>query len=237
MDRGEKPFISAVGCAERAEVVARRPQDRVRQHADRSQLHHGLRRRDQDGEVHVAERRLRHEPALDGRQQERSSSCGGPGCRSGSRRSRAAAASAFRTVRRFSPMPPPDAAARPRRPRRKAISRADDRRRFPRPRREHPGPDAGDVQGRLQPLGLEGRRVEPATRSRSGTTSRTIGCSTNFTNLRLAGDHLIVPFNVGGGGRGGRGAQITAPPAGPGRRVGALLLDRPRDAERDSRCC
>ena len=30
---------------------------------------------------------------------------------------------------------------------------------------------------------------------------------TNFANLRLAGDHLIVPHNVGGGGRGGRGAQ------------------------------
>ena len=60
-----------VGRAERSEVVARRPQDRVRQHAHRSQLHHGLRRRDADGEVHVAERRLRHEPALDGRQQER----------------------------------------------------------------------------------------------------------------------------------------------------------------------
>ena len=34
---------------------------------------------------------------------------------------------------------------------------------------------------------------------------------TNFANLRLAGDHLIVPFNVGGGGRGGRGAQAPAP--------------------------
>jgi dipeptidyl-peptidase 4 len=38
----------------------------------------------------------------------------------------------------------------------------------------------------------------------------------NFTNLRLAGEHLIVPFNVGGGGRGGgRGAQNPAPPQGP----------------------
>jgi dipeptidyl aminopeptidase/acylaminoacyl peptidase len=37
---------------------------------------------------------------------------------------------------------------------------------------------------------------------------------TNLTNLRLAGDYLIVPFNVGGGGRGGRGAQ-DAPPQGP----------------------
>jgi dipeptidyl aminopeptidase/acylaminoacyl peptidase len=37
---------------------------------------------------------------------------------------------------------------------------------------------------------------------------------TNFTNLRLAGNHLIVPFNVGGGGRGGRGAQ-NPPPSGP----------------------
>jgi len=34
---------------------------------------------------------------------------------------------------------------------------------------------------------------------------------TNFANLRLAGDHLIVPFNVGGGGRGGRGAPAPAP--------------------------
>jgi dipeptidyl-peptidase 4 len=34
---------------------------------------------------------------------------------------------------------------------------------------------------------------------------------TNFANLRLAGDHVIVPFNVGGGGRGGRGAPVPAP--------------------------
>ena len=39
---------------------------------------------------------------------------------------------------------------------------------------------------------------------------------TNFANLRLAGDHLIVPVNVGGGGRGGgRGAPNPAPPQGP----------------------
>ena len=39
---------------------------------------------------------------------------------------------------------------------------------------------------------------------------------TNFANLRLAGDHLIVPFNVAGGGRGGgRGAQNPAPQEGP----------------------
>ena len=37
---------------------------------------------------------------------------------------------------------------------------------------------------------------------------------TNFNNLRLAGERLIVPVNVGGGGgRGGRGAQN--PPAAP----------------------
>jgi dipeptidyl aminopeptidase/acylaminoacyl peptidase len=38
---------------------------------------------------------------------------------------------------------------------------------------------------------------------------------TSFANLRLAGDRLIVPVNVGGGGRGGRGAgrgvQTSAP--------------------------
>jgi dipeptidyl aminopeptidase/acylaminoacyl peptidase len=38
---------------------------------------------------------------------------------------------------------------------------------------------------------------------------------TNFNNLRLAGNYLIVPFNVGGGGRGGRGAQNPQPQAGP----------------------
>ena len=40
---------------------------------------------------------------------------------------------------------------------------------------------------------------------------------TNLNNVRLAGKYLIVPVNVGGGGRGGRGAQ-TPPvetPAGP----------------------
>jgi acetyl esterase/lipase len=35
---------------------------------------------------------------------------------------------------------------------------------------------------------------------------------TNFTNLRLAGDYLLVPFNFAGGGRGGRGAQPPIPP-------------------------
>jgi dipeptidyl-peptidase-4 len=39
---------------------------------------------------------------------------------------------------------------------------------------------------------------------------------TNFANLRLAGDVLIVPHNVGGGGRGGRGRGAQAQvPAGP----------------------
>jgi dipeptidyl-peptidase 4 len=38
---------------------------------------------------------------------------------------------------------------------------------------------------------------------------------TNFTNLRLAGNHLIVPFNVGGGGRGGRGSQPPQELPGP----------------------
>jgi len=39
----------------------------------------------------------------------------------------------------------------------------------------------------------------------------------NFLNVRLAGNHLLVPFNVGGGGRGGgRGARGgDAPPAQP----------------------
>jgi dipeptidyl-peptidase-4 len=36
---------------------------------------------------------------------------------------------------------------------------------------------------------------------------------TNFTNARLGGNYLIVPFNVGGGGRGGRGVQPTPEPA------------------------
>jgi dipeptidyl-peptidase-4 len=38
---------------------------------------------------------------------------------------------------------------------------------------------------------------------------------TTFTNFRLAGDHLIVPVNVGGGGGRGRGAQ-PSPPAEQG---------------------
>ena len=87
-----------VGRAERSEVVARRPQDRVRQHAHRPQLHHDLRRRVADGEVHVAERRLRHEPAVDGRQQECRLRATARAARSGSRRSRVVVASAFRTV-------------------------------------------------------------------------------------------------------------------------------------------
>ena len=58
-----------VGRAERAEVVARRPQDRVRQHAHGSQLHRGVRRGDAIGEVHVAERGLRHDADVAARQQ------------------------------------------------------------------------------------------------------------------------------------------------------------------------
>jgi dipeptidyl-peptidase 4 len=38
---------------------------------------------------------------------------------------------------------------------------------------------------------------------------------TTFTNFRLAGNHLIVPVNVGGGGGRGRGNQPTAQPLGP----------------------
>jgi dipeptidyl-peptidase-4 len=37
---------------------------------------------------------------------------------------------------------------------------------------------------------------------------------TNFANLQLAGDYLIVPYNVGGGGR-GRGAATPPPQEGP----------------------
>ena len=41
---------------------------------------------------------------------------------------------------------------------------------------------------------------------------------TNFTNVRLAGHHLLVPFNTGGGGgrgRGARGGQAAPAPTGP----------------------
>ena len=96
--------------------------------------------------------------------------------RSGSRRSRAAAASAFRTVRRFRP----DAGTRSRRSRSRATPA---RRTMPAagggasrlaPVAQHPGPVAGDVQGRLHPVGVEGRRrdrrserglAQPAERS------------------------------------------------------------------------
>ena len=60
VDRGEKAFITEWGVQSDPEVVARRPQDRVRQHPHRSQLHRGVRRRHAIGEVHVAERGLRH---------------------------------------------------------------------------------------------------------------------------------------------------------------------------------
>ena len=55
---------------------------------------------------------------------------------------------------------------------------------------------------------------------------------TNFANLRLAGDHLIVPFNVGGGAWWRARRAEPGAPAGSGRRVGALLLDQPGDNER-----
>ena len=38
---------------------------------------------------------------------------------------------------------------------------------------------------------------------------------TTFANLRLAGNYLLVPWNVGGGGGRGRGAPPPAQPAGP----------------------
>ena len=55
-------------------------------------------------------------------------------------------------------------------------------------------------------------------RRRSGTTSRTIGSFGTINNPRLAGDYIVFPLNVGGGGRGGRGGQQQAEqpqPAGP----------------------
>jgi hypothetical protein len=50
-----KTVHHSVGRTERTEVVARRTQDRIRQHADRPQFHHGVRPGDADCEVHVAE--------------------------------------------------------------------------------------------------------------------------------------------------------------------------------------
>ena len=91
-----------VGRAERAEVVARRPQDRVRQHPHRSQLHRRLRHRDAHGEVHVAERGLRHDADVAARQQapDVHAAAGSAVRAAGAAGQRAA--SACRTVRRFS---------------------------------------------------------------------------------------------------------------------------------------
>ena len=50
---------------------------------------------------------------------------------------------------------------------------------------------------------------------------------TNFANLRLAGDHLIVPYNVGGGGRGGRGAQAQQGPVDEWERYYSINLATP----------
>ncbi len=210
-----------MGRSERTEVVAGRPQDRVRQHAHRPQLHHGVRRRDADREVPRAERRLRYEPALDERQQER--------------RVRPPPRSAVRLA----------IAAGNRRHRRSERSRIPEQR-GPWRRRTRwarsggsqtpAAPNAqqtGDAQPQERVANLPG--LMQATFKGGYTLSVWRGDAatgeavevwhnqpndrmfTNFANLRLAGHHLIVPYNVGGGGRGGRGrgaqppAELTAP--------------------------
>ena len=120
IDRGEEPFIKAWGTNSSAALVAGRHEDRVRQPAGRSQLHRRLRRRDAHGEVHGARRRPRHESdVVAGRQAHRVHPPARV-CRSASRRSRAAAASACRTgprsIRRHAARTRRRAGARRRRP-------------------------------------------------------------------------------------------------------------------------
>ncbi len=209
-----------VGRAERSEVVAGRPQDRVRQHAHRSQLHRGVRRRDAIGEVHVAERGFRHDADVAaGQQAPDLHAAAGPAVRTagaaGRGRNRSAertgvAATAATPARQATaavgaageaagataaPAEPSQAAAR-----RSGTGCAGRGQQFP-------GPDASDVQRRLHARVLQGRRHAPARRRRPGTTSPTMQLSPNLANAHLAGDLVIFQFAVGGGrgGRGGRG--------------------------------
>ena len=239
MDRGEKPFITAVGRAERAEVVARRPQDRVRQHAHRSQLHHGLRRRDPDGAPTSS-------PSVDfdtsplwtrdsksvvfvRRPGAAVRTAGAAGRRRNRRSERTRIPDRTRAGAR-----PPDAAGEGRRsqtPRRRG---AADRRRAA--RREHARPDAGHVQGRLHAVGLE-------RRCRDGRGGRGLAQPAERSHVHElreppAGgrppDRAVQRRRRRARRPRTRRAVAGGTAGGPGRRMGTLLLDRPLDAEREA---
>ena len=204
-----------VGRPERAGVVARRQEDRVRQHAHRPQLHRRLRHGDANGDVHGAERRLRLEPDVDGRRQEprvraaagllpfgqqaqqAARNAGTPGGPAASRRDGGRGAAGRGTG---APAPQAPTAAG---------------------HRTDPRPDARDVQGRLHLLDLEGGRRH---RRGEGSLAQPAGRSDvrrRRGNLWLAGDHLVFRFNVGGGRR--RRAWAQAAPAGAARRPGGRV--------------
>ena len=113
-DRSRRETVhTGVGRAERADVVTGRAQDRLRQPPDRSQLRRRLRPGHPAHHLHVAERRFRLDTACGRRTAKASSSCAGPACPTGSRRSRALAASATRAAlrSRAPPRRPPAVAA------------------------------------------------------------------------------------------------------------------------------
>ena len=159
-----------------------------------------------------------------------SSSCAVPACRSVSRRSRGAAASAIRTDRRSSRMPPTGrGGAGPRwswtrRP--GCTSRG--RRRGDAAAAQPPAPaPSSRVPGMMQAAFKGGYTLSVWKADVATGEAREVWHNaandrvfTTLTNLRLAGDTLVFPLTVGGGGRGGRGrgGQLEGAPAdGAGR--------------------
>ena len=216
MDRGEKPFITQWGVQSGPKWSPDGRKIAFVSTPDRPQLHHGVRRCDAKREVHVAERRLRHEPALDRGQpehrlrapaglpfgQQAQQGSGGVGLPNG-------------------PAFQPNAES----------GRGGRGRGNAGPQQENLGGRGGgdqptgpiaNIPGLMQAtfkggynLSIWKGDVATGAAVEVWHNQPNDRMFTNFANLRLAGDYLIVPFNVGGGGRGGRGAQNPPPQQGP----------------------
>ena len=185
IDKGLKPYIRIWGVNSNPVVVARRPQARVRQPPHRSQLHRRLRRRRAQGDLHVAERGLRHAARRGRPTASGSRSSAGPARRSRSSRRTASAASAIRPGPAFNAanagrggagaaaVAAGPRGAGPRRPRRR---RGDPD--APGARRRGPGLTTAAFSRRLQPVVLGRRRGD---RRRAGVLAQRAGGEASST--------------------------------------------------------
>ena len=180
-----------------------------------------------------------------------SSSCAGPGCRSVSRRSRAAAASVLRTVRRFSRAPGGRAAAAAAgaalsgaRRGAQSAARGDGA-----PRAGRPEPGVDSVPGLMRAAFKGGYTLSVWKADVATGEAQEVWHNepndrvfTTLTNRAARRRLRRVPAHRRRGRpwrpRCAAAARGRPPrPERPGRRVGPLLLAEPRDADRDARCC